>query len=64
MLVRHPLGTPRESWGPWVALIFPSGGQGGKNQNSWGTWLAQPVGRATLDLGVLDSGPTQGVEIT
>lgn len=29
-----------------------------------GTWLVQPVERATLDLGVLSSSPTLGVEIT
>jgi len=30
----------------------------------WGTWLAQLVESATLDLGVVSSSPTKGVEIT
>ena len=29
-----------------------------------GTWLAQLVGHATLDLGVVSLSPTMGVEIT
>ena len=34
-----------------------------KNKNK-GTWLAQSVKHATLDLGVVSSSPTLGVQIT
>ena len=30
----------------------------------WGTWLAQSVEHATLDLGILSLSPMLGVEIT
>jgi len=30
----------------------------------WGAWLAQSVEHTTLDLGVVSSSPTLGVEVT
>lgn len=30
----------------------------------WGTWLARLVKNATLDLGVMNSSSTQGIEIS
>ena len=35
-----------------------------KNIGFGGAWMAQLVGRATLDLEVVSSSPTLGVEIT
>ena len=35
-----------------------------QNVQSCGTWLAHSVEHATLDLGVVSSSPTLGVEIT
>jgi len=33
-------------------------------KQKWGAWLAQWVEHVTLDLGVVSSSPTLGVEIT
>lgn len=30
----------------------------------WGAWLAQSIGCATLDLGIVGSSPVLGAEIT
>ena len=35
-----------------------------KNYSYWGTWLAQSIEHANLDLGVMISSPTLRVEIT
>ena len=41
--------------------VFVCAGSGGKG---WGTWLAQSIEHVTLDLGVVSSSPTLGIEIT
>lgn len=33
-------------------------------KSHWNAWLAQPIEHATLDLGVMSSSPTLGVEMT
>ena len=37
---------------------------GALEKQVWSTWLAQSVERATLDLRIVSSGPTLGIEIT
>jgi len=48
-----------EGVGGWVKEL-----KGIKRYKIWGTWLSQLVEHMTLDLRIMSSGPTLGIEIT
>lgn len=63
-MASNPVSTdpvPLQHWSPslWedIHLFFPF------IQMAWGPWLAKSEERATLDLSIVGSSPTSGVEI-